>query len=192
MEPQTRILNALVDLVATRGIAAVSVRAVAAAAGVSPALVQYHFGTRDRLMATAFGHVHERLAVRLDDVEPADTTRELLRRYLLAWFPLDRERRADATVWLAFAAYAATDARLAAEATDTDTGLVAALAGVVARGVADGSVRPDLDPRVTAALLLAALDGLIVRALTHPDPAELLPLLDALVDRLLAPQGTAA
>ena len=44
-----RIRNAALEGFATRGVSATSIRDVAAAAGVSPGLVQHHFGTKDGL-----------------------------------------------------------------------------------------------------------------------------------------------
>ena len=44
-----RIRTAALELFAARGVAATSIRDVAQAAGVSPGLVQHHFGTKDGL-----------------------------------------------------------------------------------------------------------------------------------------------
>jgi AcrR family transcriptional regulator len=44
-----RIRSAALELFAARGVAATSIREVARAAGVSPGLVQHHFGTKDGL-----------------------------------------------------------------------------------------------------------------------------------------------
>lgn len=44
-----RIRNAALELFATRGTSATTIRDVAKAAGVSPGLVQHHFGTKDEL-----------------------------------------------------------------------------------------------------------------------------------------------
>jgi TetR/AcrR family transcriptional regulator, regulator of cefoperazone and chloramphenicol sensitivity len=44
-----RIRNAALELFAARGVTATSIRDVAAGAGVSPGLVQHHFGTKDGL-----------------------------------------------------------------------------------------------------------------------------------------------
>src|SRR5204862_374092 len=41
-----RIRNAALELFASRGVAGTSIRDVARAAGVSPGLVQHHFGTK--------------------------------------------------------------------------------------------------------------------------------------------------
>lgn len=52
-----RIRNAALEGFATRGVEATSVRDVAAAAGVSPGLVQHHFGTKDGLRAAVNEYV---------------------------------------------------------------------------------------------------------------------------------------
>jgi AcrR family transcriptional regulator len=44
-----RIRNAALELFASRGVAGTTIREVARAAGVSPGLVQHHFGTKDGL-----------------------------------------------------------------------------------------------------------------------------------------------
>jgi AcrR family transcriptional regulator len=59
---------------------------VAGALGVSPALVFYHFGTKDELVAEAFSHAVERDLERLDaalarGTDPLDRVRRVLRLY---------------------------------------------------------------------------------------------------------------
>jgi TetR/AcrR family transcriptional regulator, regulator of cefoperazone and chloramphenicol sensitivity len=46
---QARIRNAALESFAARGVGATTIRDVASAAGVSPGLVQHHFGTKDGL-----------------------------------------------------------------------------------------------------------------------------------------------
>lgn len=52
-----RIRNAAIECFAARGVAATSIRDVAAAAGVSPGLVQHHFGTKAGLQDAVNEHV---------------------------------------------------------------------------------------------------------------------------------------
>lgn len=52
-----RIRNAALEGFASNGVAATSIRDVAAAAGVSPGLVQHHFGTKARLRAAVNEYV---------------------------------------------------------------------------------------------------------------------------------------
>jgi AcrR family transcriptional regulator len=183
-QPRHRILDALLSVAAHRGFDAVSVRTVAAAAEVSPAQVQYYFRTKQQLLVAAYERVHERMLGRLVAVPPTGPAGDRLGRYLLAWLPLDADRRADATAWLAFTAAAVTSPTLDQLVRETDAGVLAALTEVVADGQADGSLRPGLDPAATAGLVLAVLDGLSVRALSHPRPEELVPLLEEFLQGL--------
>ncbi|MEO7587054.1 MAG: TetR/AcrR family transcriptional regulator [Arachnia sp.] len=178
MTPRQHILDALLRVGATRGLDAVSVRSVATEAAVSPAQVQYYFSSKDRLLAAAFRHVHDRMGLRAAAVDPTGTPPEVLRRHLLTWLPLDGERRADASIWLAFTAAATTSPQLEEIVRETDAVVISALARLLAEGQTLGAFRPDLEPSPTASLLLAVVDGLTVRALTHPDPGLVLPVLD--------------
>lgn len=57
LSAQARIRNAALEGFALRGVAETSIRDVAAAAGVSPGLVQHHFGTKDGLRAAVNEYV---------------------------------------------------------------------------------------------------------------------------------------
>lgn len=52
-DTRRKLLDGALDAVRTRGIAGVSARSVAAAAGVNQALVFYHYGTLDELLGAA-------------------------------------------------------------------------------------------------------------------------------------------
>ncbi|WP_108933519.1 TetR/AcrR family transcriptional regulator [Streptomyces ardesiacus] len=67
---RARLRKAALELFAERGFEATSTRAVAAAAGVSPALVTRHFGSKDGLRAAVDQDVLERIGGELADVDP--------------------------------------------------------------------------------------------------------------------------
>ncbi len=74
------IALATMRMVAERGSAAASLRAIAEAAEVSPALVNHHFGSREALLEHVNGHALEVFARAYTDT-PADLSpAELLRR----------------------------------------------------------------------------------------------------------------
>jgi AcrR family transcriptional regulator len=62
LTPKARIRDAAMARFAADGVAATSIRAVAADAGVSPALVIHHFGTKDGLVQAVEDAVVHRLA----------------------------------------------------------------------------------------------------------------------------------
>lgn len=63
---RARIRDAALAEFAARGVAGATIRGIAEQAGVSPALVQHHFGTKDGLRAACDAHVLEYLR---DEVE---------------------------------------------------------------------------------------------------------------------------
>ncbi|MEI6207078.1 MAG: TetR/AcrR family transcriptional regulator [Desulfuromonadales bacterium] len=60
-QTRTDILEAARSLFATRGIASVSIRDIAAEAGVSHGLVQQYFGTREKMVADIIKHEIDRV-----------------------------------------------------------------------------------------------------------------------------------
>ena len=82
----TRSSTSTTEVVDRIGLAATRVTDVATALDVSPALVFYHFGTKDALVAEAFAYAVERDLARLDKAtaagtDPVDRLRRALRSY---------------------------------------------------------------------------------------------------------------
>jgi AcrR family transcriptional regulator len=158
------VLDAVLTVLAEQGAGALSVRTVAATAGVSPAQVQYYYRTKNDLVRAAYDYAGTQFVADLETTEAAT-----LRDILLQWLPLDERRERRARVWLAYAATAAVDPALATEAAAVDAGLRTRL---TAADLTDDE----------AAQLLALLDGVTLHCLVLPMAAR-----QALVDRTLAP-----
>ncbi|MEU8274075.1 TetR/AcrR family transcriptional regulator [Microbispora bryophytorum] len=78
-DTRTRLLEGALETLRTQGIAGASARAIATAAGVNQALVFYHFGTVDDLLAAALRHGSEqRVAVYRARFAAVNTLKELL------------------------------------------------------------------------------------------------------------------
>ena len=63
-DTKSRILDAAFRCLATTGYAALSVREIAKDAGVNHALINYHFGTKDRLVIAVLDEANRELLVR--------------------------------------------------------------------------------------------------------------------------------
>ena len=158
-----------------------SLRHVAAAAGVSAGMVQHYFRTKDEMMAFALDVVRDRNQARLteaiqrlgDDPPP----RLLLRAVIAALLPLDDDTRENGRVALAFLAYTAVRPE-AAEPLREDTELMTGfIAGLI----------PAPSAETAAAGLLALMEGLGVYLLGGQYTAEqALDALDAHLDLLFA------
>ena len=187
---RTLIADALVEVAASQGLEAVSLRHVAAAAGVSTGMVQHYFRTKDEMMAFAMAVVRERNEERITAAIGAlgadPKPRALLRTFITEVLPLDEPSRAYGRVALAFLAYAAVRPD-AAQALRADTqAMVQFVAGLLRTAGTTAA-----DPEAAAAGLLAAMEGLGMYLLGGQyDAGTALRALDAHLDLLLGPVAT--
>jgi AcrR family transcriptional regulator len=182
------LTGVLLDITAHHGLEAVSVRQVAAAAGVSIGTVQHHFPTKDEMLAAAFTEVVRRIRERVSNVVLGPDVRHNLTTVLRELLPLDERRATEVRIQVAFAARAATAPALAA----LQAGILAEVTGSIAGAFAlagPGEDGPD-DSRRKARIALAAVDGLALHAVSSGswlEPATLTDTVDRLIDMLLVP-----
>jgi AcrR family transcriptional regulator len=183
-ERRSLIADALMRVAADHGLEAVSLRHVAAEAGVSAGMVQHYFRTKDEMMAFALDVVRERNQVRVTDAVArlgADPSpRLLLRTMIAALLPLDEQTRDDGRVALAFLAYTAVRPAVAASLREDTAQLVGFLTGVL----------PGPNPAEAAAGLLALMEGLGIYLLGgHYTNEQAMSVLDAHLDLLFGDPG---
>lgn len=148
-----------------QGLAAVTLRSIAARASVTPALVAHYQPNMDALVASTFGTI---VAAEIDEVER-----------LLAALPGPRERlgalldtlldgsRDDVTVvWVEAWAIGRRNDALAASVREQMDAWQAVVQGVVEEGVAEAGFETD-DAGATAWQLLGMIDGLNAQALVR-------------------------
>jgi AcrR family transcriptional regulator len=159
------ILLATIDLIERNGLAQTRVADVADALAVSPALVFYHFKTKDALLAAAFEHAVDRDLARLDAAvaqaaDPLDGLRRVLRLY---------GPTGDASgwrIWIDAWAVAQREPGIQRVLRELDERWETALLGVVIDGVGSGAF-VCADPRGAVARISALLDGLSVATLVY-------------------------
>lgn len=164
---EAALTDALLRIVAERGLDQVSVREVAAAAKVSIGTVQHYFPTKDAMLAAAYAEVVARIRFRLEGVRLGPDTRQNLSAVLTELLPLDKRRVAESRVHLAFAARAATTPDLA----KTQRALLAELHNAVtdAFATAWGQQVPHTTCTLAAHAAIAATDGLALHAVSSAD-----------------------
>lgn len=187
---RTQIAEALVRVAGRHGLHAVSMRDVAAEAGVSLRLVQYYFETKEKLLLFGLQHLTERfgerVAARLADAGDGPGPRATIEALLRAALPTDDESRIFHYVYTAYAVLAVHDPALAAQpfikAPDTAEDTVT---GLLRQAGEEDLLRPGVDPRLEAAGLLAMSAGLgtgILVGQRSPDSAT--AVLDHHLDRV--------
>ncbi|MGW6568628.1 TetR/AcrR family transcriptional regulator [Streptomyces sp. NPDC054975] len=161
-ERRELLADALMRLAATHGLEGVSLRQVAAEAGVSTGMVQHYFRTKDEMMTFALGMVADRIRARTEEAPGPTTPRELVRSVLLQILPLDDTRRLEGHVGLAFLAYAAVKPAIQAGRREDSAGMRRFLAEQLRAAGADTT-----DPELAALGLMALVDGLGMQLLSR-------------------------
>lgn len=162
---RTAILRAVWQVIAERGMGAVSVRNVAAAAGVSAGRVQYRFPTKEELLTASLEEMLRGAEKLYDPPSREEAGREAADREAL-WdlvgrrVSLAEHSRAGVAVFHHYVAAGITHpelARMLAEAKDAEEDEAVRLLAGIAPGCDD--------PRTAARSLIATADGLVVRVL---------------------------
>ncbi|SFK58269.1 transcriptional regulator, TetR family [Streptosporangium canum] len=188
-----QIAEAVWRLATCGGLEDVTLRQVAAEAGVSARLLQYYFGTRDQLLLGALEILNDdaerRARERLAMLGEAPGMHAVVRGVLLELLPLDAERRNRHLVYAAYFVRFLADPALAEVARAAPHALENLVAGLIAQGQELGQVSRDIDAAAEAAFLVAGADGIQATVLLgQRTPEEAV----VLVDHQLARVFTAA
>jgi AcrR family transcriptional regulator len=161
-----RILTAAVRRIASEGIDGVRIARLAMDAGVSTALVHYHFETRDLLLAEALEYSYKHAdQIRLPDEPPGGASHaERLNAMIQSCLPGSAVQRDDWVLWLELWLRAAREPGLRPFAEDLYGRLHKWFASEIESGIADGEFER-CDAEDLADRVLALIDGFGVRAL---------------------------
>lgn len=183
------IAHAVWAVIGTAGLDAVSLRSVAAEAGVSMGRVQHYFPSKDAMVLHACEAMADAAYARaLDGGGAADddggghgdgggrdgrdgawhaglSPRQLVRSVLLTGIPVDAAQRVGASVWFAFVTKAAVWPELAAVVREQLDGARTFVMSALQAAAAAGALRRDVDPAAEATALLGLADGLVLRVM---------------------------
>ena len=178
MSPQERdhsILEGALGLARESGLESLTVRAIAARVGVTPALVAHYRPGMDAFVADVFGSIvadeREEVISAFDDSPFRDT--DELRGGLLRLIEtlLDADRDDVTLIWVQAWALGARNEALAARVRQEMDGWQSVLEGIFARAAADGAI--EAGRADTAAwLLLAMVDGMNAHSLVKWAPRD--------------------
>ncbi|MGW5497968.1 TetR/AcrR family transcriptional regulator [Streptomyces olivaceoviridis] len=165
-ERREELLRAAIEQIEARGVAAVRIADVAAALGVSNALVLYHFSTKEKLVAAAFTYAAEDDLARLRKLLGRRTTALRRLRAAVRWYAPTGQAKGW-RLWIEGWAVSLREPALREVTRELDAEWKAAIARVIAEGVAAGEFAC-ADPAGTALRLTALLDGLAVQLTSYP------------------------
>ena len=174
------LVDALWRVVNSSGASAVSIRSVAAAAGIPKSNVIYYFPSRGRLLAAAVDQVMVTTRSAADLVLEEPLTIDRMLSILSMIVPTTPARRRQAEVWRLLNAEESGDETFSALLGDFNDRVRAGLRELVGLSVAAGVVDAGRDIELETARLHALVDGLSLQ--TMADPRRLSP---ADIERIL-------
>ncbi|GAA1930710.1 hypothetical protein GCM10009775_23450 [Microbacterium aoyamense] len=158
------IADAARDLALDEGLAALTLRSVAARARVTPALVAHYVPTMDDLVASTFTSVVDAELTELAGLAASGTAVDRLAALLGAL--LDGSRDDVTLVWVEAFALGRRNEPLAAAARQAMDRWQGVLQDLLAEGAADGDLHID-DPAEAAWQLLGMIDGINAQSLVR-------------------------
>ncbi|WP_182881597.1 TetR/AcrR family transcriptional regulator [Microbispora sp. H10949] len=191
-ERRRRLTEALLRIAGTRGLRAVSMREIAAEAGVSLRVVQYYFTNKQALLDSGLTELGARMDRRVRQRAAVATgelsTRGLFAAVLGAILPSDEQSRLDALAWTAYYTAALTDPALAAAGLTLPNALEDFLTTRLTTAQQAGEITSDRDPRTEVAALLALANGLTSSVLSRQRSHEAAAaIIDYHLDHLFGP-----
>ena len=159
------LLRTACEVIVARGLANTRTADVAAAAGVSQALVFYHFETKDKLLAQAFAYAAEQDLARLDAVvRSAAAPLEKVRKILKLYAPSGNSKAWE--MWIDGWAESMRVPELERVSRRLDLRWKEALTEVISAGAAAGDF-DCADPNGAAWRITALADGLTIQVTVH-------------------------
>ena len=164
------------------GLAALSVRGVAAEAGIAAASLRRAFPTQQALRVYCFELIEARATARIRSLELSG--RALVDGMLAELLPLDAERRSELVAQVQLGVLALTDEALRPAARSLSDGVDRVCRFALDILVAEGRFAASRDVEHEARRLRAVLDGIALHALWTGDAAPSAQMLDTLAGHL--------
>lgn len=167
---QEELAEATWRVILRDGISAVSIRTVAAEAGVSTGSLRHIFPSKTDLLVYAMQLVDERAGMRIEAHLEEPDPRRLVLSVIRELLPLDAQRRAEMEVNIALIAEARTDERMKQVRDDAYQVLRAACRRMLAHLRDNGLTDPGINLDEAATALHGLVDGLATHLLINNDP----------------------
>jgi AcrR family transcriptional regulator len=187
-----RFAEAAIRLIARDGFEGMTMRAVAAEAGLSYGSLFHYFASKDELLIHAVRHLTSQQSRRVNDFSSRSRGLRALQRLLYDDALVDVSSRGEAVVWLAFLARAALDPALARIHSDLIDGWLERIRQMLDEARAAGEIAAGLDTEAEALAIWVYSAGVGQQGLLYPQrfpPARQRKLITAYLDKLRSPAG---
>jgi len=179
--------EAAIRLIARDGFEGMTMRAVAAEAGLSYGSLFHYFSSRDELLIHAVQHLTAEQSRRVNEFSSRSRGLKALQRLLYDDALVDAASRDEAVVWLAFLSRAALEPGLARMHGQLIDGWLERIRQMLEEARADGEVAAALDTEAEALAIWVYSAGVGQQGLLYPErfpPARQRKLITAYLDKL--------
>ena len=166
---RAKFAEAAMSLIAQHGLEGVTMRAVAAEAGLSYGSLFHYFSSKDELLMHAVRHSNTLQANRINKFTSQYSGLKALERLLCDDAIINDSSRDEWLVWLTFLCKAALQKSFAKTYAELIDGWQATIAELLEDAQQDGEIREDLDVTLEAMALWAHSAGISQLSLLHPD-----------------------
>lgn len=189
-ETERRVIDAAIDLIASTGSRRLTLARVGEVAGYSRGIVYHHFGGREQLITAVLDRVRKMDLPPYDGDGRAQIT-GIVRTYLTTAAGHSSSSRAFHQLWME----ALAGIRRCSRCSSTTTTASGGSCRTPSSGVADGSVRPDVDIAAAGAVVMALLRGTSVQlaaSLPGVEASSVIAEAVRVAERAFEPPHTAA
>jgi AcrR family transcriptional regulator len=170
-ETERRVLEATIEIVAERGVRAVTMAAVGAAAGYSRGIANHQFGTRQGLIRAVAEEIQRRFAPEPGDRRGRARVLSLVDGYLRALETRERDARVFLRLWAA--AIGGEEPDLRAVFAERDAYFRGFVADALVEAQRAGEIGDGVDPDAAAVALVGQLRGVGLQWQLNPDAIDL-------------------
>ncbi|MEF8852551.1 MAG: TetR/AcrR family transcriptional regulator [Haloarculaceae archaeon] len=164
------IMEATYRALCEHGYASVTMQDIADESDKSTAALHYHYDTKEALLLAFLDHLYERFTDRYGDVEGDDAVERLVRFVDAVLCRSDLEDpEGFQTALLEIRAQAPYDEAYRDRLSNFDAFVTDRVRAIVEDGIAEGTIRADVDPGDTAAFVATLVDGVNTRRTTIGD-----------------------
>jgi TetR/AcrR family transcriptional regulator, transcriptional repressor of bet genes len=185
-ERRHELIDAVLHILSTEGWDKLTVRRVAAQSRVSPGAMPHFLGTKAEMVneAIRFGFrlYQDRLRRAIAGSRPAPTK---LRDWLDATVSPTADTDAEWGFWLCMWGRVPFDESIRRDLAPVYRVHASAVEQVLLDGIADGTLRTEIEPRVLSDQLVALVDGLMLRCRLDPEftPKRVRQIVEAFLDQ---------
>lgn len=156
-------------IIETEGIEKASIRRIASEAGMSAGALRHYFSNQDELLLFIMDYFLARGKERSKNKSWSQDPFIAVQETLLELVPVDRDKQAEAGVWLVFVIRSLTSAALNAKKDELTEGEYILMEALLEILIKAGYVKKDIDIEIEKLRLSAVIEGLSIHALLRPD-----------------------